>query len=303
MMGLASYLFSRKKSIPFIYQVTHLKEEETLLYVRAGINGHFIKNYLKGKFGFILRNWLLKKANIVFAVSLEMKKLFIDYGVQPSRIVVIPAAINFNISTERTSKEVSELSSKYKLAGSKVIFYMGTLNRFRKLDILLDILKRVNAQLNNTKLLVVGGTDSDREWFKSKVDEYGLGDKVVLTGLVDRNSLYSHIMLGDVCLAPYEKNIVNNCNSPVKLLEYIMMKRFVVGTNIPSQIWLISEYQNGITVDHDAESFSKAIINYFERPKDISADYFTQWLEESRSFEAIGEIINDCYKSLTHSVK
>ena len=89
-MACVAWRLSQKKKIPFIYQVSHLKEEETILYARMKLYGNPGKNYLKGRAGLFIRNWLLRKADLVFPISDRMKETLAGYGVRRERMVTLP---------------------------------------------------------------------------------------------------------------------------------------------------------------------------------------------------------------------
>ena len=299
LMGLVAYLTSRTRKIPFVYQVTHLKEEETILHGKFHIYGSPVANYLKGKIGWLIRNWVLKRADLVFAVSAQMKELFIKYGVNSERIVVIQAGVDCSISIQENRISAKSTRESLGLLNSRVLFYMGTLSQFRKLDFMLDVVKQVSERFEDVKLIVVSGSAEDREWFKSQAEERSVGQRILMIETLPRNELHRYISVADICLAPYEPNVVHNCNSPTKLLEYLLMGKVIVGTNIPSQRDVIDKLgTGGYCVDHTVEAYSQAICRFFDRAQEISdADLarIQTYLRAERSFEAISEEVFNGY--------
>lgn len=301
LMGLVAYWTSRRKNIPLLYQVTHLKEEETLLYGRYNIYGSPLKNYVRGRIGLMIRNWVLKRAEMVFAVSDQMKELFIKYGVEPDKVKVVQAGVDCSISIEDVKLAAKDVRESLRLTDSRVLFYMGTLNRFRKLDFMLDVLDQVSKEYDNVKLLTVSGNFDDQVWFKEEAEKRGIGEKLIMVDTVARKDLYGYIEAADICLAPYAPNLVNNCNSPVKLLEYLLMGKMIIGTNIPSQKDIITKLGAGYCVDHTVDAYSHAICKVFENSeesKSLDGDNIRSYLRSQRSFEAIAEKVFDGYRSL-----
>ncbi len=297
LMGFVGWLASRKNKVPLVYQVTHLKEEETLLYGKYNIYGLRLKNYLRGKVGLLIRNCILRRATVVFAVSDQMRDLFIRYDVKASKIKVIPAGIDCNTKPRDYEVAANKIRASLKLENKHILLYIGTLNRFRKLDFLLDVLKQVLKQYHDAILVVVGGSNEDRMWFKNEAEQKGVADQVILVDTVPRKEIYGYIKAADVCLSPYEPNIVQNCNSPVKLLDYLIMGRPVVGTDIPSQKNIINELDCGFCVEHKIEPYAEAICKilngYAPNIKKIR-----KYLENYRSYEVLAAAISDAYNSL-----
>jgi glycosyltransferase involved in cell wall biosynthesis len=301
MMGLVAYLVKRKTKVPLIYQVTHLKEEETILYAKYKIYGSPVKNFIRGKVGLFLRNWILRRSEMVFAVSNQMKDLFITYGIKAERITVVPAGVNCSISPLMHDAAASQIRALHILEDKRVLFYMGTLSKFRKLDFILDIFQKIRLRYNDTKLMVVSGSPDDVKWFKCEASKRGVEEHLIMIKTVPRQELYGYIRLADICLAPYAYNIVNNCNSPVKLLEYLLMERVVIGTNILSQDSIINDLNAGLSVDHTVDAYYDAIVNIFDDPcfnKFSNAGIIHKYLSSYRSFDAIAETIFIAYNNL-----
>jgi len=301
LMGLVAYWASRKQKVPLVYQVTHLKEEETVLWGRYNVYGSPLKNVVRGKVGLIIRNWVLRRADMVFAVSDQMKELFIGYGVKADKIKVVQAGVNCGISVQDYKFAAKGIRESFGLEGNRVLFYMGTLSRFRKLDFMLDVLKQVSDKYDNVKLMVVSGNNDDKVWFKNEAEKRSVGEKIIMVDTVPRKDLYGYIEAADVCLAPYEPNLVHNCNSPVKLLEYLVMGKVIVGTNIPSQKDIIDKLDAGYCVDHTVNAYSDAICKVFQNAKEIRSldiERIQSYLRSQRSFEAIAEKVFDGYRCL-----
>jgi glycosyltransferase involved in cell wall biosynthesis len=301
MMGIVAYLATRKIKVPLIYQVTHLKEEETILYAKYEIYGSPIKNFIRGKVGQFLRNWVLRRSEMVFAVSDQMKDLFITYGVKAERITVVPAGVNCTISPQLHDDAARQIRAQHHLEDKRVLFYMGTLSKFRKLDFILDILQKIRLRYKDVKLMVVSGSPDDVKWFKYEASKRGVEEHLTMIKTVPRQELYGYIRLADICLAPYAYNIVNNCNSPVKLLEYLLMERIIIGTNISSQDAIIGDLGAGFSVNHTVDAYYDAIVKTFDDPcfnKFSNSKIIQNYLYNYRSFDAIAETIFFAYKNM-----
>ena len=260
-MAYVAWRLSRKKKIPFIYQISHLKEEENILYAKMKLYGNPAKNYLKGKVGLLVRNRLLRKADLVFPISNQMKETFASYGVRRERMVTLPEGVDTSIEPTQFEKAAREIRRKLNLEGKKVLVYVGTMNRFRQLDFLLRVLRQVLDLSPDVHLLMVGdGRDpGDLSWLKKAADEVGIRNHTTFTGKVSRSEVPAYIRASDIGLSPFPPNLVLINNSPIKILEYLALGIPCVASKIPDQYQVIKESQGGLCVLHKEEEFVKAI--------------------------------------------
>lgn len=299
-MGLVAYIATINTNIKLVYQVTHLKEEENIIYSQYKIYGGVFANHLRGKLGLNLRNWILRRSNLVFSVSQEMKDLFVSrYKITENKIKVVPAGINCNIDFRAIERDSEFLKQKYQLMNHKIFFYMGTLNRIRKLEVIFYMLSNLSLRFKQVKLMILNGNEADKKYYLELSRKLNIDHLILFVDTVPRQLLYSYIAMADICLAPYFPNIVNNCNSPVKTLEYQLLNKFTLGTNIPSQTELLNEIGFGSAVNHHMSDYVNAAEEFLSKKDQIigieTASKLRQHLFSNRSFEAIAAKISEYY--------
>jgi len=298
LMAWAAY----RLKIPFVYQVSHFKEEEVLLYAKRGLQGSRIKNFLMGHVGLTLRNTLLRRADAVLPISEQMACSLEKYGIEREKMTVVPEGIDARIDPAKHSQRTEKLQTKLNLRGKQVLIYAGTMNRFRELDFLLRVLKALLIVKPEAHLLMVGDgpRPGDLLFLKQNAQSLGIDDAVTFTGLVARESVTAYILASEVGLSPFPPISVLINNSPIKILEYLNMARPVVASDIPAQREIIDQGGGGYCVPHEEKAFLEAVLKLLTDP--VSARVMGQrgqrFVREQRDFQVLANIVEDVYGSV-----
>lgn len=96
---------------------------------------------------------LFKLTDKVIALNNYEKNRYIDIGVNSQKIIVIPNAANADCFKFIDS---TVIRNKYNLNDKKVILFVGILNRFKRPDLLIELLPKIIKQVPNVHLLLVG---------------------------------------------------------------------------------------------------------------------------------------------------
>ncbi len=302
-MAYIAWRLKKKLKIPFVYQISHLKEEEVILYSNLKLYGYPIKNWLQGKSGLFLRNFFLKKADLIFPISEQMKKTLSDYGIASNKMVVIPEGVDVNIFIKDFDKEAQKIREKMGLRNKIVLVYVGTLNRLRKIEFLFEVLKLLLKKYNNLHLLILGKgrVPEDEIYLKQKARELGVLDNVSFIGWVSKEKVPYYIRASDICLSPLEPNKVFLNSSPIKILEYLALEKPVVCSDIPDQKNIIEKSGGGICTSWNPEKFAQAVEKLLNLPKEDlmkMSQSGRAWVMAHRNFKLLSEIAYNAYKRL-----
>ena len=163
-------------------------------------------------------NTMVADSNVSLAVS---KVLAEDFSNRVKKhIKVLPNGVDFN---KVKKADGSLLKEKY---SNPVIGFIGSFEYFIDFDLILAAAKRLPKL---TFLLV--GTGRDMNYVKEQITVLNL-DNVVLTGGVPHDDVASHIDAMDVCLNIFKKIPISHGASPIKLFEYIAMRKPVISTRL-----------------------------------------------------------------------
>jgi len=302
-MACIGWRLSRILSVPFVYQISHLKEEEVMMYARMRIYGSPLKNMIQGKVGFAFRNFLLRRADLVLPISRQMKQTLISYGIPTSHVVTLPEGVDTYVDIKAFDVASKAIRKELGLQNKKIITYVGTLNRFRQLDFLLEVLKLVLQDYPEAHLLIVGSgkTPGDINWLKKRAAEIGVEEKVTFTGWVPKDRVSAYIRASDVGVSPFVPNRVLINNSPIKPLEYMNLEVPVVATDIPEQKKIIEESRAGICVPWVKEKFAGAIreiLNITQEDRSAIGQRGRYWVQQHRDFAVLAHRVYRAYDDI-----
>lgn len=292
----------RLRHISLLCQITHLKEEQVILQWK--VDRGSLADYLKGRVGLETRNFALRRADHVFGVSAEMLSYLRTAGVVRGGASVIPAGVQLPAASDPDAvSEAKRLRGRLGLDDKSVILYVGTLNRFRRLDMMLDVVRECLRAGNDVVLVVVSREQDNIRWLASEAESRGVSEKVMFCDAPRKEDLTQYIVMSDVCLAPYGSNRVNNCNSPVKVLEYVLNGKSVVSSRIPSQREVFGERYGDFCVDHDPQSYARKVLDILKNPRLYSERIATvrDRVVTERAFSAIAARILPVYHDLART--
>ncbi|MBP7507579.1 MAG: glycosyltransferase [Prolixibacteraceae bacterium] len=153
-------------------------------------------------------------------MTLSVSKVLADSlkSNKKGKIHVLPNGVDFNPNRIGTGKDVR---AKYK---TPIIGFIGSFEYFIDFELILEGARKFPEY---TFLLVGSGRDFAR--VKNKVEDRNLKN-VILTGGVPHDQIYKYIDAMDVCLNIFKPIRISHSACPIKLFEYLSMKKPVIST-------------------------------------------------------------------------
>jgi glycosyltransferase involved in cell wall biosynthesis len=152
-----------------------------------------------------------------------------------------------------------ELRRKFGLSNKFVLFYHGSIAKSRGIVESVKAVTILKKKYPDIVLFILGG-GLDVRFLKNAIREFGVEDVVILHGTVSYEDVPKYIAMSDVGLVPLPDipDWRNQC--PLKLLEYLAMKRTVILTDIPANRNVVGQEKCGIYVPScDPEEIANAI--------------------------------------------
>ncbi len=207
-----------------------------------------------------LNIFLIKNSEKIFSISSAYKKFLNgNYGIPLEKIIVIPMGAD----TTLFSPKVSGVSvrRKYNITlDAKVLVYVGTLSKERRLEIIITAMKYVKNEINGVRILIVGDGDGKVNLLRMS-EELGLQDSVIFTGYINNKLVPLYIASANIAVSPIPDNLYYSLSSPTKTFEYMAMGKPVIASNILPHLQIIRNDVNGIIVRWDDPSeYSQAIV-------------------------------------------
>lgn len=265
--------------------------------------GFYYKNSKKLSYAFIkiedkIANYIIKKADFVLPISKGMKQKLMDCGIPNKKMMPLPLGANVKQFSPENKKNLRE---KYQLNKKTIFLYIGTLDRSRRLEIIINAFSKVVKFKNDVCLLVVGSGNSEND-LKKITRELKLDDNVIFTGKISYFNIPDHIFTADICLSPIPPLPIFVISSPTKLFEYMALEKPIIGNKgIIEQEEVLNESKGGLLVNFDADSFADAMIELLKDPEKSKSmgQNGRKWVKKNRDYKKMSLNIEKLYFTLT----
>jgi len=168
-----------------------------------------------------------------------------------------------------------------------VLFFMGFLYDFAGLKEL--SLEFANNQYEKLKLLIVGDGDAYSD-LQNIVKKYDLTDKVLIVGKKSYKEIPEFLAAADICVLPaYRDEEIMQDIVPIKIYEYMAMKKPIITTKLPGVMMEFGE-ENGISYVNEASEVPKAALKIDVQIEGSKARKYAEncdWNEITDEFENI----------------
>jgi glycosyltransferase involved in cell wall biosynthesis len=139
------------------------------------------------------------------------------------KTTVIPNGVDVDFCTQSAQQKIVELDGF-------ILGYVGVLREWVDLASIFKALKQLKSDI---KLLVVGHEGRFART-RDLADKYGVGDRVVFTGMVHYSQVPKYIAAMDICLIPFKPCEISHSALPLKLFEYFACEKPVISADLPS---------------------------------------------------------------------
>lgn len=184
----------------------------------------FIIRPIAKKLGTYFLNKNIKNAKEIILISESLKK---TYSISDEKTHIIPNGVDSELFQRVVNNKKCELN----LENRFVIGYVGALREWINLRPVFEAMKR----FDDISLLIVGG-ESELERNIQMAKMYGIDKRVIFTGTVPYFQVPEYMMAMDVCLIPFEKNMISQNSVPLKLFEYLACEKIVISSRIKNVI-------------------------------------------------------------------
>lgn len=294
---------SRREGIPFFYWMSYPMYEAKIVRLRThGLSMGLVRYCGVAVRGYVGR-WLLYRrvlaaSDHIFVQSERMLEDVAREGIPKSKMTPVPMGADL----EEMNASRIEPARDARLNGRRVIMYLGTLVRVRRMDFLFDVLARVRQRLPNVVLVLAGDSiePSDREWLHQRAREVGVADDVVWTGWLPKEEGWRFVRASEVALSPFRPSFELDSCSPTKAVEYLALGVPAVGNDQPDQARVIRDSGAGLCVPYTVEAFASAVLELLEHPPKAAemGARGPAYVAAHRSYEIIARELAETYVRL-----
>ena len=277
---------AEKTGRPWVYEVRGERDQS----IKHTLDSRFrhTDNQIPAKMR-IAENMAMQAANAVIALSEVSAQAIAERGVDPSKIFVVPNAVQQQsfIPDPRRVRDQLGIGQEYIVVGAitSVVAYEG-------IDYLILSLEHLPPKY---LLLVVGSGDALAD-LEKLVQERNLDERVIFAGKQPAESILDWYAALDVFAVPRKDLEVCRRVTPIKTLQAMQLGVPIVASDLPA----LREVTGGFAQFVDPESptaLAAGIRRVAEEERDTNRAARDRFLE-SRSWEANAERLESLYRSL-----
>lgn len=297
--ALVGLIAARAAGIPFYYWMSFPTAEAWTVFARdrglsVGVLRWLLARLRGALMHVLLYRVVLPRADHVFVQSERMRDNLVRKGIAGRRMTPVPMGFDGAGAAGR-------------MAGPKAppferptFVYLGTLDRVRAPEVMIEAVDIVRRQAPNVKLLLVGDADeeSDRVWLRSLIRERGLAGHVELTGwlpMAEGWALAARCLAG---LSPVPRGELFDVGSPTKAVEYFGLGLPVIANDQPDQA-LVLAGAGGSCVALSAHAFAERMLEVIacEDKYRQQGQAGRRWVRAMRNYEVLAATVAAVYRT------
>ena len=301
--ALLGLLAARLLHLPFVYWMSfpivegfEVRRDALLRQYRLlAWCGHALRAMLARP---VIYRLVLPRADHVFVQSEAMRDWLATRGIAPGRMTPVPMGVDAALFDRAAIKP----STDPRLAGRRVVLYLGRVARSRRSDFLLDVAERLRLQLPEVLLVIAGEAPSPDEmvWMRHAIAGRGLGHHVLFTGWLTQARALGYAVRAEVGLSPIPRGVLFDVSSPTKLVEYLALGIPGVANDIPDQRRVIEESGAGLCVPMQADAFADATLRLLREPALAArcAERGPPWVRAHRTYDILAREVASAYQRI-----
>lgn len=247
-IGEAGLKYAKKHNIPCI----------------ATMHSQFRQDFKRSVKSNLIANAMVKKIMKVFnacnecwAVNSKIAEVFVEYGAKQ-----LPKVQNngTDLLPFEDKNQIKELRNQYGIKNDeKVFLFIGRLTALKNIFFILDALKELDYKNFKFKMLYVG-SGQDKDKLVKKIKEYGLEDKVILTGrITEREEISKYYKMADLFLFPslYDASSLVQIEAASQKTPSLFLKGAATADTVTDNV-------TGYLADNSTKAYADKIIEIFD---------------------------------------
>jgi len=246
----------------------------------SGAANHFKGNKIAHKWDKNREEKIRLKADRVSVISTMLFDRAMDVGVDKKNIALLREGVDTNYM-----KPYPKESARLKLGICQDVPIVGTLTDGHAFPFLIEAFKRVKKEINNAKLLLVGGLTPEQN---KLVIESGLQDSFISTGRCSDEELPVFLSAADIFALPMADTLANKARFPHKIGDYLACARPLVVTRVGDYPEMLREDGVSVVVDNQ-DNFSIELIKLIKNKEqqNFLAKKSREWVVEKLEWSVI----------------
>lgn len=296
--ALPALIAARRVGVPFVYEVRGLWELS-----EAAKKPGFAESE-RFKLMKDLETVVCRNADKVLAITSQVAEELVERGVDPNKIEIVPNGVDPSRFLPYPKDEHFAKSRKVSI-DVPVIGFAGSLVEYEGLDLLV----RASAKLSERGVkhqIAIAGSGASEAGLK-KLAKSLPKSNVIFLGRLPQNQIPRLLSTFDIVACPRKSHLVTELVSPLKPLESFSAGKATLLSDVAPNVDLAgqdsgrAELFEKDSVDSLVESLERLLGDGDRRLK--LGRTARQWVSDTRSWEAIGEIFRGVYSQLENSAR
>lgn len=230
--GLLGFLEGKILNKPVVLDFNDLIAQYTITLLNLK------KNSLKAKSLMLIQQLLVKKAQMVIAPTLFIKKYAASLGLSEAKTAIIPnGADTRNFDPQKYNMQ--QLKTNLGFKNEKLCLYSGRLDGWAGINLILTLSDMASNRKLNVKFLLVGGGES----------KTAKKENVIFLGEIPHEKIPATLAIADVILIPFPNDEVAHAASPLKLFEAMAMQKPIIASKVSGIQDVVQDGENGFLAD------------------------------------------------------
>ncbi|MGB3573194.1 MAG: glycosyltransferase [Phormidesmis sp.] len=187
------------------------------------------------------------------------------------------------------------LKEQFRIEGS-LLMYVGNLEKYQGIDLLLASFARVLQNAPTAHLVVVGGNADDIERYQAQAVQYKIETNVHFIGPRPIQLLNQYLAQADIVVSPR----IQGNNTPMKLYSYLDSGKALLATNLNTHTQVLSGQssdQIAWLAEPDAEAFAAGMLHLIESPelRQKLGTAAQAYIAKDHNYEAFSQKLSSLY--------
>ncbi len=213
------------------------------------------------------RNYL-NQADLVLTVEEPLRDVYIEkVGIPPEKIIAVPNTPSGRIFGN--SAPDPDLMRKYR--DYFVLFYAGSIDSLRGLDMVVKALPLLRKEIPNLKFILAGKRHKYFDPFKL-AESLNVGDLVEFVGYLPVERIPAYIQIANICVhTPKATRVDSNHTIATKIYQYAALGKPIIVTQARMMKAFVEKNGLGVSVPYgNIDAFASAVLEIYRNYEDTA---------------------------------
>lgn len=184
-------------------------------------------------------------------------------------------------------------------ADGPIFLYVGNLEPYQGVDLLLKSLRRAMSEEPDLTLVVIGGEEEDIAVYRSRAATLGVEENTSFLGPRPFEHLGDYLAGADILVCPRTEGI----NTPMKIFPYLHSGRPVLATDLRTHNQILTN-DEALLAPADPEGFADGMLKLARNPslREQLGQRGRAFVERNHTFDAHRDRLNRAYDWITEKL-